>query len=213
MDLESNFRQIAANNHSDSIREENDFYATHPKAAKFLLELEEFDLNIPIWECACGKGHLSRIFDINNYMVISTDLYNQGLYKELKQPIITNINFLTHTYPPNFKDWKFNIVTNPPYIFAKDFIEHGIKILPAGCKMCYFLKLVFMESKGRKEMFTNIARPSRIWVSSSRIICSKNGLFREVGSAVVYAWYIWEKDINSNIIHSENGKTEIDWFN
>lgn len=56
----STFSTLGANNHSEKDRVENDFYATHPIAARFLMELEELSLNI--WECACGRGHLSEEF-------------------------------------------------------------------------------------------------------------------------------------------------------
>lgn len=46
-----------------AVREENDFYATHPKAMYYLLNHESFNKNI--WECACecacGEGNLSKV--------------------------------------------------------------------------------------------------------------------------------------------------------
>ena len=71
-----------------------------------------------------------------------------------------------------------------------------------------FLKLTFMEGKGRKRLFTNYP-PKTIYVSSSRLMCAKNAEFEKMvaggGSAVAYAWYIWVKGFN--------GTTEIKWFN
>ncbi len=43
----------------NSKREDNDFYATNPKALKLFLQSLKKDniiLNKHIWECACGKG-------------------------------------------------------------------------------------------------------------------------------------------------------------
>lgn len=58
-------------------REENDFYATNPKALK--LFLNEFnELNNKVWECACGKGHLSQFLTEKGYEVYSSDLVNRG---------------------------------------------------------------------------------------------------------------------------------------
>ncbi|MCQ2609109.1 MAG: hypothetical protein MJ197_10545 [Bacteroidales bacterium] len=48
-----------ASNHTEEEREQNDFYATEPKALELLLEMEKFSHNV--WECACGKGHLSEV--------------------------------------------------------------------------------------------------------------------------------------------------------
>lgn len=71
-----------------------------------------------------------------------------------------------------------------------------------------FLKLTFMESKTRKQLF-EAHPPKRIWVSSSRLQCAKNGDFEKygkgVGTAVAYAWYVWEKGYQ--------GDTVLKWFN
>ena len=69
----------------------------------------------------------------------------------------------------------------------------------------YFLKLTFLESKSRKQLFEQYP-PKTIWVSSSRIPCAKNGDFDKYpSSAVAYAWYIWEKGYV--------GQTVVKWFN
>ncbi len=52
------FVTLAASNHSKGEREENDYYATDPKAVSMLLSVEKF--HSYIWECACGEGHISE---------------------------------------------------------------------------------------------------------------------------------------------------------
>jgi len=49
-----------ASNHSEDERETNDYYATDPIAAEWLMKLETLNKNI--WECACGEGHLAKEF-------------------------------------------------------------------------------------------------------------------------------------------------------
>ena len=56
----STFATLGASTHSDHNREENDYYATDPKAAKLLLDVEP-ELT-DIWEPACGAGHLAGVF-------------------------------------------------------------------------------------------------------------------------------------------------------
>lgn len=70
---------LGASNHSKEEREENDFYATDPKAAEYLMELEELNKNI--WECACGEGHLSKPMLEKGYNVKSTDLIDRKFGK------------------------------------------------------------------------------------------------------------------------------------
>lgn len=71
-----------------------------------------------------------------------------------------------------------------------------------------FLKLTFLEGKGRKELFEKYP-PKVVYVSRSRILCAKNGDFQRMrdtgGSAVAYAWFVWEKGYQ--------GDTIIKWIN
>ena len=180
---------LGASSHSTSEREENDFYATDPIAAEWLVNLENLDNNI--WECACGQGHLAKVFEAHGYNVKATDLIDRG-YGE------GGVDFLQC-------DEKFDgdIITNPPYKYAEQFIQHALTLIPNGKKVCMFLKVQFLEGKGRKALYA-IYPPHYIYVSSSRIACIKNGV--EVCNAIqAYAWYIWEKGYK--------GDTIIKWFN
>ena len=99
---------------------------------------------------------------------------------------------------------KFNgdIITNPPYKYAQQFIEKALDLVTEGNKVCMFLKVQFMEGKARRKLFDEFP-PKTIWVSTSRIQCGKNGVFK--GSMVAYAWYVWEKGYKGN--------TTLKWFN
>ena len=100
-----------------------------------------------------------------------------------------------------------DIITNPPYKFAKEFVEHALDIVDDGRKVAMFLKLTFLESKSRRALFERYP-PKRIWVFSERVQCAKNGDFETykqgVGTAVAYAWYIWEKGYK--------GETTVGWI-
>jgi hypothetical protein len=78
----SAYAALGASNHTDYDREPHDFYATHPKAAELLLEVEGHNLSHHIWECACGQGHLSKVFESHGYDVLSTDLIYRGYGEE-----------------------------------------------------------------------------------------------------------------------------------
>lgn len=188
------FSTIGATNHSDTIREENDYYATEPKALQLLLEQERFNKNI--WECACGQGHLSNVLKENGYNVYSTDLIDRN-YGD------GQIDFLN--YNGTFDG---DIITNPPYKYAKEFVEKALSVIPNGNRVAMFLKLTFLESKSRRELFDHNP-PKEIYVSSSRLQCAKNGDFSiyksGAGTAIAYGWFIWEKGFTGNPI--------IRWFN
>lgn len=188
------YKTLGASNHTDKERQNEDFYATDPKAAELLLGLEKFSQNI--WECACGEGHLSKVFENAGHFVKSSDLMDRG-YGE------TGIDFLNHN-----SSWNGDIITNPPYKYAQEFIEKALDLIPVGNKVAMFLKVQFLEGKGRKRLFIT-QPPKTVYVSSSRLICAKNAEFEKMieagGSAVAYAWYVWEKGFT--------GSTELKWFN
>ena len=183
------FVTLGASNHSKLEREENDYYATEPKAVELLLEKEKFSRIV--LEPSCGEGHISKVLSEHGYHVTSSDLISRG-YGDTK-------DFFDYEY------FNGNIVTNPPYKMALDFVKHSLEIIPDGNKVAMFLKLQFLEGKARKEFYkTN--PPKKIYVASGRLNCAKNGEFEKYpSSAVCYAWFVWEKGYT--------GKPEIDWIN
>ena len=194
-DYNSIYRAIGASNHSDYERQTHDYYATEPKAAELLLQEEMF--SSIIWECACGQGHLSEVFKKAGYSVLSTDLIYRGYGKP--EPV----NFLD-TRKESFFDG--DIITNPPYKYALEFCKQALYVVKPGHKVAMFLKLTFLEGKGRKEFFiTN--PPKTVYVSSSRLNCARNGDFEQFqyNSAIAYAWFVWYKGYQ--------GDTVIKWIN
>ena len=183
-------RIIGAHNVSECERQNEDYYATDPKAAEWLIKIE--NLNKNIWECACGEGHLSKVFSKNGYNVKSTDLIDRNYGRG-------GVDFLKETA---FFDG--DIVTNPPYKYAEDFIRHGLELIPIGNKVCMLLKVQFLEGKSRRKMFEEIP-PKTVWVSTSRIKHGMNGDFSRANSMMAFAWYVWEKGYK--------GETILKWFN
>ena len=188
------YKTLGASNHTDKERQSEDFYATEPRAAELLLELEEFDENI--WECACGQGDLSKVFEKAGHKVLSTDLVDRGYGTG-------GVDFLKCN-----EVFNGDIITNPPYKYAQSFVEHALELVPDGHKVAMFLKLQFLEGKARRELFEKYP-PKVVYVASGRLLCAKNGDFEGMraggGSAVAYAWYVWEKGYA--------GDTIIKWFN
>ena len=173
------YKTLGASNHVDHKREINDYYATDPKTIHPLFEKEEFNRNI--WECACGEGHLSEEIKKFNKNVFSTDLidrgYGNGIFDFLKEN----------------KNFEGDIITNPPYKYAQEFVEKAIKIISKGNKVAMFLKIQFLEGQKRRELFNKFP-PKIVYVFSKRQRCAMNGKFKELGSsAVAYAWFVWEK--------------------
>jgi len=60
-----------------------------------------------IWECACGEGHMTRVFEKHGLDVYETD-------------IIHGVDFLTSDLPAGID----MVVTNPPYSIKDKFLKH-----------------------------------------------------------------------------------------
>lgn len=171
----STFKTLGASNHTLTDREVNDYYATDPRVIDELFSVETFEGGV--WEPSCGEGHLSKEIE-KHTTCISSDLIARGYGGVM--------DFLTadKLYAPN-------IITNPPYKYAQEFVEKSIDL--GADKIAMFLKLTFLEGSKRGVFFKSYP-PARIWVYSSRRKCAINGDFDSTGSsAAAYAWFIWEK--------------------
>lgn len=145
---------------------------------ELLLEQESFSNNV--WEPACGEVHLSEVLKARGYTVYSTDLIDRGYG-------IGGKDFLNESGV-----FHGDIITNPPYKYAREFVEKALEMVPPGNKVAMFLKLTFLEGKSRRDLFRNNP-PQAVYVSSERIRCGKNGMFEGPRSAVAYAWFVWRR--------------------
>lgn len=187
------FKALSASNHCSTERAEHDYYATDPVAVEWLMRIEP-DLSSRIWECACGENFMTDVFLKAGKSVRSSDLV-------VRQEGIEQLDFLSCSAPMHDAD----IVTNPPYKYAREFVEKALSLVDEGRYVCMFLKLTFLEGKSRRDFFKKYP-PIRVWVSSSRIRCVPNGDFSsKESSAVCYAWFVWKKGFT--------GTTALHWFN
>lgn len=166
-------------NARDRVNEEKDhFYPTPPNAVRALLRVERFQG--AIWEPACGDGAISNVPIENGHEVISTDLVARGFG-------LPGVDFLMET-----KSMAPNIITNPPYKLATEFVEHALKL--ASGKVAMLLRLAFLEGKRRKAMFDS-SPLARVWVFSERIRMQKGrqATKSDTGGMIAYAWFVWDK--------------------
>ena len=187
---------IASCNNRKINAEQNDYYATEPKAVELLLQNETF--NHYIWECACGAGHISKVLSDAGYDVKSSDIVDRGY------PETEIINFLQPDASLTEGEFVGDIITNPPYKYAREFVEKAIEISKDSTKIAMFLKLTFLEGKARRKLFDKHP-PKTVYVFSSRVCCGKNGHFNPSENAVAYAWFVWEKGYT--------GDTVVIWIN
>jgi len=85
-----------------------------------------------IWECACGRGNITKELRRNNYEVVETDL-------------LTGFDFMMWQ-PHNFDC----IVTNPPYSIKQEFLERAYML---GKPFALLLPLTALETRKRQRLF------------------------------------------------------------
>ena len=175
---------------ASTIRERvsNDYYATSYDSTKALLDNVEFCGNF--LEPCVGGGHIVEVIKqyYPNSKVCCMDIVDRGYENTLVD------DFLKH----DFKEQKFdNVVTNPPYSLAQEFLEKSMDIISKNGKVAMFLKIRFLEGAKRKEMFKKYP-PKYIYVFSKRQNPWRNGSpVDEKGkpwsTTMCFAWFIWEE--------------------
>lgn len=189
---------IAGRKRNDGI----DYYQTPEWATIELLKRESFKGTI--LEPCCGAGAISKVLEFedwwNNNPFIDEQLKNEKIKREIISSDIRTDNDVyrnpgkdVFTYEANSFD---NIITNPPYIYAQEVIEHCLKI--AKHKVAMILKLCFLESKGRYLFFKNNPL-KKIYVFCKRVQMYPEGIDKpKNGGTIAYAWYVWDKLYTGN---------------
>ena len=154
-----------------------DFYPTPPWATFALIENEKFSGSI--WESACGDGAMSRVLAETGSTISSSDMYDRGFGE-------AGVDFRFA------KSEAENIVTNPPFNAAEEFVHSGLKL--AQKKFALLLRLAFLEGAGRQHSIFNKAPPSKVWVFSERITFYPKNVEQKGSGTTAYAWFVWDRD-------------------
>lgn len=181
-------------------RAEHDFYATPFEATRAILDCEQ--LVGSILEPAAGQGHISKVLHdyYPNSKIVSTDLIQRE--DKFGCSIVGGVDFLTTTYAAQYN----NIITNPPFSLAKEFIEKALTV--ATDKVIMFAKIQLLEGVSRKEMLMN-SPLKRVYVFSKRVSPLNNGLDHDEkgkpwATTMCFAWFVWE--------HGYLGEPTIRWL-
>lgn len=181
-----------ASNHSATIRQKEDFYATPPEATqKAINELKKYyDTSLwSVWEPCCGQGHISKVLSDNQINVVrNSDLVDRGFGEKdvdfLKQENLGNANV---------------IFTNPPYKYFDKFLKHSLNIMSKGDLYICLGRIQILEGIERGKIY-NENPPSYILVFRKRINCWKDGIETKESSAICYCWAVFEKGYKGDTI-------------
>ena len=182
--------QILGGANHDTVREDNDFYATPTAAVNKLIDKFGFMLDeAKIYDPCVGRGHILKPFRDRGIEVEGTDLVERT---DLWNPDITypgDHDFLSRIEPVHHA----NIVTNPPYKLCLEFAQKSLELIDEGMYLCMLLKIQFLETKARYAFFRNYP-PKYVYVFVNRIGCIPGGdTDINKPSAICYAGYIWQK--------------------
>ena len=167
-------------------RPENDFYPTSPESTQKLLNVETFLASI--CECASGDGSMSKVLESAGYNVISTDLEPRNYGSQL--------DFLSSKVllAPN-------VVTNPPFKIALEFVEHARNL--GAVKIAMLCKLAFLGGAYRSQWLE--ASPLKMVYDFKRRPPFYRNVIKNGGTGMIeFAWFVWERGYE--------GKPMIGWI-
>ena len=165
------------------------FYPTPPEATRALLSVETFDG--PIWEPACGEGHIAKVLEATGHQVLATDL-NDWRYGAHGVDFLDDRHVAaTRAAAPRIK----HIVTNPPYGagLADAFVRKSITIArETGGKVAMLLNLASLAHESRTPRWKRTP-PARIYAIDGVVCwpdpsCPPPRHFTQQR----YCWCVWE---------------------
>ncbi len=171
-----------------------EFYPTPPEATRALLSAETFDG--PIWEPACGEGHISKVLTSAGYEVTSTDLVDYD-FGEPKR------DFLAERTP-----LAKHIITNPPYGrgLADAFAKHAIALTrETGGTVAMLMNLSGLCHPLRHDFY--VSQPPAVIYCLDECTCWPYGDPARATTSIAkqrYCWIVWK--------HGHTGPTEIKWL-
>jgi hypothetical protein len=187
-------------------RIDNDVYNTPTRAIKELLSREEFKSDV-IWECACGKGNISK--ELESYYGYDKDILSSDLRDDDEIYGLKNSNFLKCSINDihsiglilGFSEFKtFDVITNPPFSHALEFILHAKEL--GASKIAMLLKLDFLGSIKR---FDTLWADKTFPLTKMYVFVKRLDFGLKATPTLCHAWYIFENGSNKT-------KPEIEWI-
>ena len=175
-------------------RAAHDFYSTSPNVVEALVSTGELHTQprffgtskpAPIWEPACGQGHIVKVLNRHGHPVTASDIADRGFL-----PAKTGVDFLLE------RDLLAPvIVTNPPFSLAADFARHAFEL---GCsKLVMLLKMSFLEARCRVDLVRDCPAAhgynlSRVYGFIQRAKTEREGMPVAGQPMFHLAWMVWE---------------------
>jgi hypothetical protein len=169
-----------------------DYFPTPPWATRALVEkvfrdggLPPFLLvEAPVWEPACGEGHIAEVLREYGCDVFASDVHDYGHGDAV-------IDFLAKPLPAVSPDVDF-VITNSPFgDKCEAFALRALDLARIGVAM--FVPLRWLETIGRYENLFRDRPPTLIAFFAERVNLCKGRWEPEGSTATAYIWLVWIK--------------------
>jgi len=165
----------------------DDAYFTCPEAVISFLHLERPYLPQALLEPCAGEGAISTLLQRAGYDVTTFDIRDYGL------PGCQIGDYFKLAPPSEIA----GIVTNPPYIKARQFLE---KALVDARYVALLVRTNFIfEGAGRTELLEVKHPPTRVWLTDARLpMMHRAGWTGKASSSnTPFAWAVWDQRANA----------------
>ncbi len=175
-----------------------DYFPTPPWATRALLDVlaSSFDVDltgVPVWEPACGEGHMSGVLMETGADVMATDVFDYS--SDGRSPPgwarVGDFLALAPRAVEQAPDW---IISNPPFTEDKAelFILNALDLAEVGVAM--FVRVGLTEGVGRYESLFSRMPPTLVAFFAERVPLVKGRWDPQASTASQYIWLVWVRD-------------------
>lgn len=176
---------------SSNERDPMDFYATNPSDVEQICQILGIDKGgLTILEPCAGNGHIAKVLEKMGHEVTTNDII------ERDYPLDYTLDYLDGDPIPK----EFNVVlTNPPFKYAKEFIEKSLDYAPV---VIILAKIDLLETAKRKDLNNNHLQ--RVFIHSQRARFALGGdeKYFKKSTSMATAWYMY--------VRNKKGKTRLE---
>lgn len=166
-------------------RDLHDWYVEPKRCSLALFNFMKFEG--PIWDPACGMGRIVESAIELGHDSFGTDLIERSSYCE------ATFDFLSILPARKFS----NIVSNPPFGIAEEFVQRALEIIPHGGKVAMILPLVWMAGFSTKRDWLPVSPLKKVLPISPRPSMPPGAVIvagEKPGNGTKdFAWFVWEQ--------------------
>lgn len=160
---------------------DDEWYTETPECVDKFLAAEP--LEGVTWDPACGGGNIPRRITAYGMDSLGSDMCDRADGQFVVADFMTVLPPLRR--PTN------NIVTNPPFSLAVDFVRRGLDLVPG--KVVVLQRLAWLEGKERGKFFAE-APLHHVWIHSGRQSMPPGGTnIKPAGGKMAYAWFVFRR--------------------